>query len=49
MSSEKNQVEKVEKTTSPHGDKKIDAELFSQCFSESLGHDLSFYKSEPLA
>ena len=49
MSSEKNQVEKVEKTTSPQGDKKIDADLFSQCFSESLGHDLSFYKSEPLA
>lgn len=47
MSSEKSQVEKRENTTLSQTDKKIDAELFSQCFSESLGHDLSFYKDEP--
>ncbi len=47
MSPEKSQVEKRENTTLSQTDKKIDAELFSQCFSESLGHDLSFYKDEP--
>lgn len=48
MGLEKNQVEKEEKATSPQVGKETDAELFSQCFSESLGHDLSFYTDQPL-
>ena len=47
MSPENSQVEKREKATLPQTDEKIDAELFSQCFSESLGHDLSFYEDKP--
>ncbi len=46
MGPENNQIEQRGDKTLVQADKKIDAELFSQCFSESLGHDLSFYEDK---
>lgn len=41
----KNTKQEDKKQLEPN--KEVDAELFSQCFSESLGHDLSFYEDKP--